>query len=442
MQDSTENKDVMSCELSYTLKDDSGKILGAGLAKGTLDDTSLVITSNTGENLVLSYTDIVGISDEDYTMRLFLYSRHQVTLNQIGYEYENFLTTLYRQKNELFLKYLLMKEGLRATQIEANFTYSSQGEDVLKGLCDVRFYESALIILPQKNKPLRVPYCYINGVREENYSITVETELGERLTFTQMGEKRDFLRRNLSEAMNELATRTQKIIGEIQPQIETMKKRRLADLLKEGRAAEKTEIDKITPEFWTPLEAKVRAMGITESYDFLKELSQKDKISLGVKRSLSQNEVEDYMWFLMPIYSNDPSVPGNAVALEATTGTDEGRATYFFRILRREDYTTKKELSKLNSEYDGFLNTLNRCMIEINFRREPIYFTDDQLNDPKYIHYKFAVQEITSLQKLRDLFIGRVVHYNVDQWKSDVTALLRFNIEVKNYNTKWVKNVE
>jgi len=432
----------MSCELSYALEDDGGKIVASGSAKAILDDKSLVIEPISGENLVLSYTDIVGISDEDYSVKLFLSSMHKVKLNQIGYEYENFLVTLYRLKNELFIKYLLMNEGLRAAQIEADFIFYSQGEAVFKGLCEVRLYESALLVLPQKNKPLRIPYCYISGVREEDYSIIVETELGEKLTFAQMGEKRDFLRRSLSDAMNELATRTQKIIGEIQPQLETMKKRRLADLMKEGRAAEKVEIDKVVPEFWSSLEAKARAMGLTESYDFLKTLSQKDKISLGVKRNLSQNEVEDYVWFLIPIYSDDPSTPGNAVALEATTGTDEGRATYFFRILGRGDYAVKRELSELHSDYDGFLKTLNRCMIEINFRREPIYFTDEQLNDPKYIHYKYAVQEIPSLQKLRELFIGRVMHYNADQWKSDVTALLKFNVEEKNDYTKWDKKAE
>ena len=442
MQDSPDNKEAMSCDVTYTLSDEGGKTVSGGQAKATLDDTSLIIEQMSRENFAIAYTDIVGISDENYIIKLILSSNHMVTLNQIGYEYENFLTTLYRMKNELFIKYLLMNEGLRVAQIEANLTYASKGQDVFTDLCEVRLYDSALLILPRKHKPLRVPYCYIYDARVEDYSFIVETESEERLTFTQMGEKRDYLRRSLSEAINELTTRTQKIIGEIQPQIDTIKKRRLADLLKEGRAAEKAEIDKVTPEFWAQLELKARAMGLSESYDFLKELSRNDKISLGVKRSLTQSEVEDYIWFLIPIYSEDPSVPGNAVALEATTGVDEGRATYFFRILSRGDYATKKDLSKLNSEYDVFLKTLNRCMIEINFRREPIYLTDEQLSDPKYIHYKFAVQEIPSLQKLRDLFIGRVIHYNVDQWKSDVTALLRFNTEEKNDDARYAKKAE
>ena len=429
----------ISFDVTYTLENKSGEIVISSSAKATLSDTSLIIEPIRGNELSISYTDITEILDENYTVKLLLSTRDKVTLNQIGYEYENFLVNLYKMKNELYLRYLLMNEGLKASQIEADFNYSKNGENQSKGLCEVRLFDSALVILPQKNKPLRIPYCYIAAVKEEDYSVSVETELSERLTLSQMGEKRDFLRRSISEAMSELSTKTQRIIGEIQPQIDTMKKRKLADLLKDGRAAEKAELDKIAPEFWGLLESRAKTMGLTESYDYLRDLSQREKICLGVKRNLSNREEGEYVWFLIPIYSDDSHMPGNLVALEATTGANEGRATYFFRMLSREDYSTGMTLSTLHSKYDEFLETINRCMIEVNFRREPIYLKDDQLDDPKYIQYKFAVQEIPSLQMLRTHFVGRVMHYSVDQWRGDVTALLKFNIEEKSDDKRWEK---
>jgi hypothetical protein len=431
----------ISFDVTYVFENENGETTASSPAKATLDDLSLMVKPIDGNDISISYTDIVGILDEDYVVRIVLSSRNKVSLSQLGYEYENFLITLYKLKNELYIKYLLMNEGLRAAQIEANFTYTQNGHE-LKGICEVRLYESALIILPQKNIPVRIPYCYINSVKEEDYSIVVETELGEKLTFNQLGEKRDFLRRSLSEAMSELIIRTQRIIGEVQPQLDSMKRRKLSDLMKDGRAVEKALVDKIAPEFWGLLEAKAKTMGLAESYDFLKDLSQRDRISLGVKRSLSDKEEETYIWFLIPIYGEDPHSPGNAVALEATTGEDEGRASYFFRILGRGDYSTGIDLSRLHSDYDEFLATVNRCMIDINFRREPIYLTEDQLDDPKYIHYKFAVQELPSLKRLRTQFIGRVMHYNEDQWKSDVTSLLKFNVEERSDDGRWVKGTE
>jgi hypothetical protein len=78
-------------------------------------------------------------------------------------------------------------------------------------------------------------------------------------------------------------------------------------------------------------------------------------------------------------------------------------------------------------------------MIDINFRREPIFLSDDELDSPKYAQYRFAVAKIPSLRTLRNLFIGRVIHSSFDQWKNDITNLLEFNINSKHDNEKWKK---
>lgn len=88
------------------------------------------------------------------------------------------------------------------------------------------------------------------------------------------------------------------------------------------------------------------------------------------------------------------------------------------------------------------MKNINRCMIDINFRREVIYLTDGQLENPRYVQYRFAKDRITSLMILRNEFIGRVVHSSFDQWKSDVTSLLVFNAKSEDDSAKWKKGVE
>ena len=78
-------------------------------------------------------------------------------------------------------------------------------------------------------------------------------------------------------------------------------------------------------------------------------------------------------------------------------------------------------------------------MIEINFRREPIYLTENQLESTEYTQYRFAIAKIPSLKILRDLFIGRVIHASKEQWKADVTSLLAFNTQSIDDNEKWSK---
>ena len=81
-------------------------------------------------------------------------------------------------------------------------------------------------------------------------------------------------------------------------------------------------------------------------------------------------------------------------------------------------------------------------MIDINFRREPIYLSDDSLDSPKYTQYRFAVAKIPSLLVLRNLFIGRVIHSSYDQWKTDITDLLDFNAKSKDDSAKWNRGAE
>ena len=44
-----------------------------------------------------------------------------------------------------------------------------------------------------------------------------------------------------------------------------------------------------------------------------------------------------------------------------------------------------------------------------------------------------------SLRMLRSLFIGRVIHSSLEQWKSDVASLLAFNTKSLDDTEKWKK---
>lgn len=64
---------------------------------------------------------------------------------------------------------------------------------------------------------------------------------------------------------------------------------------------------------------------------------------------------------------------------------------------------------------------------------------DERLDEPKYLKYKFAVLRSPSLRILRTRFIGRVIHSSPEQWKKDVTDLLKFNVSAKDDSVRWKK---
>jgi hypothetical protein len=144
----------------------------------------------------------------------------------------------------------------------------------------------------------------------------------------------------------------------------------------------------------------------------------------------------------VPIYGGDRKDYGNAVAMEAaekTDGESTGKATYFFKIVNRKDFSNYKTAEELDSQTDEVMQKMNRCMLDINFRREPIYLPTERLEEAEYVKYKIALQRIPSLQLIRSFFIGRIIHSSPEQWKSDVMELLKFNLTTEDDTAKWKK---
>ena len=144
----------MKAEAHYKLTDLDSNTKAEGQAKAVLDENYLTLAVEFGESMLLSYIDIVGISEGDYKIDLYLSSNEKLQLSGLGYEYEDFLRELFRFRNELLLKYMLMEESLVKAGFEAQFTWRDvNGNLNQKSTCEVRLYETALVVLPQKARP-------------------------------------------------------------------------------------------------------------------------------------------------------------------------------------------------------------------------------------------------------------------------------------------------
>ncbi len=448
--------------VAYRLIDEQKSVKAEGDAKAVLDEKYLTLTPDAGEPLLFAYTDITGILDENYRIDLFLSSREKLNLSGLGYQYEDFLFELYRLRNELLLKYMLMEETLLQADFRAHFDcLDPKGRLTQTGECEVRLYESALLVLPQKGEPIRLPCCYLSQTTKADYKLSVVSEFGEKFEFSRLGEKFDALTRALSDAVNKMMLRSQETLKEIVSEADPVALRKLANLMKDGRAARRKDIEQVSSEFWRRLEKKIDESGGTEEYSFLNAMALKEQVCVGVKRGLMGDLTGTYIWLLFPLRDAQLGKLTNAVALEAFSTTQgdtneaqnqvepeeaetekaSGKATYFFRMKSLSESAQMSE-NQLQAELESFSKDLTRCMIEINFRREPIFLTDDSLGSPKYAQYRYAVSKVPSLQKLRSLFIDRVAHTSLDQWKADVTSLLDFNAKSRDHTQKWKRGTK
>ena len=381
---------------------------------------------------------------------------------------------------------MLVKESIRKKDVTAEYTwFNEKGEKNRQGKCELRIFETTLTVLPEKGDILRLPMGNIIDLQIENYSLTVNMESSEKIILSQMGTQLDPFKKILSETLSNLSLKAQSFLQELLPEIDAPTIHNVSLLLREGKIAKRKDIESISSPVWTGIEKKIEISPLGDEYDFLKPLARQDKIGVGFKRGLMGGVDNDYFWFLIPIYGVKQGEPGNVAALEAglirlpvesgegeenedgetpeipaeassmesgdepaennaANATDdllkqEGKATYFFRIISREDYALLKDITKLDEKYDEFIKSFNRCMQEVNFRREPIYLPEKRLDEPRFMKYRYAIKRLPELRKLRELFIGRVIHKSQEQWRKDTLSLLTFNTQSHDDSEKWEK---
>jgi len=434
---------TMQAPLKFSIADPSGKVMMAGDGKGTIGAETLIIAPKDGEPRSFSLRDIASIAEFEYRIKIISANGDQLLLFNLGYKYEDFARNLVQARNELSLKDLLMEEKPRKPGIKADFVFiDAGGQHHAKGKCEARLYETAMVIMPERSDLIRVPYSDVLTCTVDSFKAIAHLESGEKIEFSRLGKELDPFRREVVNAITELSVKVQEMLKDAYPEAEPNAILRASQFMKEGRAVNRGDLESACPGLWSRLEMKIAGLGIGEEYAFLVSRSNVAGVRIGMKRTLAGETRKEYVWFLAPIYSMDASKGGNAIAFEAASGEEAGRATYFFRIISRKEYSQALDLDLLDRAAQSALTEIAKCLLAINFRREPIYLPIESLYSPEYTRYRHSIMRIPELRLLRERFLGRVIHSSIEQWKLEVDELLDFNISQESDAQRWTKSGE
>jgi hypothetical protein len=129
-------------------------------------------------------------------------------------------------------------------------------------------------------------------------------------------------------------------------------------------------------------------------------------------------------WFFFPLAAKAGSAePANIVAWEASSRG--GRATYFFRVVDPAQAGQLRDPSTAAAALETGVRRLNRVLGLLNFRRRPIYLSDDELDrDPKFHRYAIAARRIPEVREVRASFLGRAMHSSFAAWQGQVKTIL------------------
>jgi len=64
-------------------------------------------------------------------------------------------------------------------------------------------------------------------------------------------------------------------------------------------------------------------------------------------------------------------------------------------------------------------------MQALNFRRDVIRASDDEIKSDKFSRYRVALRKLPYLNRIRQDFIDRAIHTSEESWRKEVQKILK-----------------
>jgi hypothetical protein len=390
--------------------DASGTVQSEGPCQFRFDPETAILTPASGAPIAFDLGDVDRAVRHDWDLELALFSGRRIQLRQFGAAFSTMCEELLAAWRDRTVQCLLLEDLEEVARYSA--TAALNGPPVP---AQIRLYKSNIAVLPLDGPAIQWRLADVDAVSfdEAAYAVTLESA-GERLTIAKLAKKTDEFRGNLDGAIGELHTHQAEVLHTTFPFLDPEQLQRLVETMPEGRSVALAPLSAIHPKLPDALIAHAVDEHLRPYFDVLRTRSASDGAMTGFKfvRPGEEKSEEDsgqaetdgkddrpplVFWFFFPL-------PGGRVAWEATTGS--GRATYFFDA---------------PPPIEQAIAHLTRGLALVNFRREPVYLSDEALEQEQRFHrYAIGCRKLPDLRTLRAAFRGRAMHTSLDAWTAQV----------------------
>ncbi len=409
---------------------------------------------------MLDLGDIDIFSPGDYQLQLKLYTSKTIVLNQFGKTFQNLCHYLLEAYRDRLVQCLLL-EDLEEIERFEGFVQLDATEHSFSSPAQIRIYKSNLAILPETATGLHWRLSDVDTVDFDEVNYRLELRSGnERLIVTKLAKRTHEFIDRLSAAINDLADNSARILQDLFPFLSLDQFQQVAQFMREGHATAVSKIASIHPKIEPVLLEKTIDINIKPYFDILKKrmmvesdyftgfkiIRQEEENSASgaesdesAKREQEEATEAEHVtnsgekerrqeqvlhWFFFPITTQPVAKdPATVVAWESTLHS--GRATYFFRVLPEDRSGNLRDTGNSCDLIEPAIQRLNRALVMLNFKREPIYLPDDSLETQfRYRRYAVACRRIAALRELRASYIGRAIHTSTEGWQKQVDEIL------------------
>lgn len=349
----------------------------------------------------IPYADIFAIELPNYDVRITT-EKETFLISRLGYIREAFYEELYSAYNRKVRKALFVA-GTAIFRTRGEYRYK-EADQVVQGIALIEIYENCVLILPPDANGRRIPLCFVNRMDRGNFELTLELDTGESYSFIRLGYDMEPFAEHITKCFYALREHAIKAAKELDGALTPPQQQAIGRLMPEGVAVPLGRLYELAPSFVKAVEAKIGESRIREEYLVFKEICDPTKISVGMKSYLAGETTENILWLICP-----GSKPGVA-AVELALSEGSAAATFLYQGF---------------DQWENFCRRLNQAMEAINFKREVIRLSEEELSRHEYRDYIMAVRRNLSLQFIRGHFGGRVIHSSPEHWKRELLTFMQ-----------------
>jgi len=317
------------------------------------------------------------------------------------------------------------KAVLRSFFVTGNPVFTASGDyrlavdgAVTNNKAPIRLFADCIAALPPNCSARRIPLCFVNGIEKGDFSLTLKLNLGEEYTFSKLGYDTARFAEMIEKNIRTLYEKANAVVKEIDPTLSVMQASQAAKLVPQGAAAQMGQFAAVAPSLAAAIEDKITKTRAVYTYAAFKEVCDPAKIWVGFKKNdirsdgkppgITQPGEEEakpdpYLFWMIA-----PSPDERFMAVEFAVRPGESAATFVYNT---------------GGNFLRSAALLNRALEAITFKREVIPMTEEELRLPENVDYYMAAKRTASLQYIRKNFVGRVIHYNPEAWKSKLLEM-------------------
>ena len=428
--------------MSSTSDTYKGNVASAGYngeATLIIDEKGLTVSSLFSD-IAAGYESFLAIKAGDYTVDVVV-EGETICCSRMGQSGDWFASNLTKAFNKAVTK---------ALKVKGECLFETKGSLAYEGLHikgTIQIFEDSICLLPPKLEGRRLPFALVNGLKKEDYSLSLQLVTGERAVISMVGRDLDPLEKCIVQRVQALRKKSGELAASLCGELSEGEKAKAGNLFSEKIAVPVVRLAAL-PKLQEAVLKKIAGSDMGKTWELLCGLCDGQKAAVGIWE-LPEEEVAKLKEKMLEKMQAEAEAAGGeggdsgGAALELTPEQEEGLKWMIWAAVPSKDgkiavveaaFPTEEVATyvyRMPGTWEEFLPILNRGMEAIDFDRELILIPEDKLYGSGNIdggeniaEKKMLISRTPAVGVLRKCFDGRVIHRSLASWEKGLRGYL------------------